>query len=338
MQVNYNLTLSNGSSNTIHQYQVYINKSSVVTAYWNFTYNISGLGSLMTLQFNLTCVESWSCGAWSTCSGSTQTRTCTEAIGCGTTNDKPAVSQSCTASSTSTGGSGTTGSAGGTSTSVLGQFEKKVWTSINAGETAVVSVANGEIGVTEVSFKVDQTVWGAWTKVEKKESLPSGTKTFGNKVYKYIEITKSSALKDSFIKNAEINFKVKKDWLNNNKVDKSRVVLSRYNADSWNELTTKITQEDESLVYYSAETPGFSYFAIVESATALEVPITEEQSTEVSSLTEAPVKEASAPEVPAKSQAWLWAILIIILVAIIAAIYFWPKKGGFFPFGKRYDP
>ncbi|MFA6074116.1 MAG: hypothetical protein WC758_08415 [Candidatus Woesearchaeota archaeon] len=41
------------------------------------------------------CVESWTCGAWTTCSGNTQTRTCTDANACGTTINKPATSQTC---------------------------------------------------------------------------------------------------------------------------------------------------------------------------------------------------------------------------------------------------
>jgi hypothetical protein len=50
------------------------------------------------------CTESWSCGEWGSCSSEgVQTRTCTDANACGTTNDKPAESQTCT--STSGGGS-----------------------------------------------------------------------------------------------------------------------------------------------------------------------------------------------------------------------------------------
>ena len=41
------------------------------------------------------CTESWSCGVWSTCSGGTQTRTCTDSNSCGTTTDKPSESNSC---------------------------------------------------------------------------------------------------------------------------------------------------------------------------------------------------------------------------------------------------
>jgi len=44
----------------------------------------------------VTCTESWTCGDWSACANSQQTRTCTDANSCGTTTSKPSESQSCT--------------------------------------------------------------------------------------------------------------------------------------------------------------------------------------------------------------------------------------------------
>ncbi|MFH1664490.1 MAG: hypothetical protein ABH986_06860, partial [archaeon] len=45
---------------------------------------------------NCPCVENWSCTSWSACVNGTQTRTCTDNSSCGTTNNKPFESQSCT--------------------------------------------------------------------------------------------------------------------------------------------------------------------------------------------------------------------------------------------------
>ena len=65
----------------------------------------TGLVSNYYFQINLLedvtapCQESWSCTAWSACSGGTQTRTCTDANSCGTTTSKPIESQSCIVSS-----------------------------------------------------------------------------------------------------------------------------------------------------------------------------------------------------------------------------------------------
>lgn len=41
------------------------------------------------------CTENWSCGDWSTCADGLQTRTCTDANNCGTTNGRPASSLAC---------------------------------------------------------------------------------------------------------------------------------------------------------------------------------------------------------------------------------------------------
>jgi hypothetical protein len=43
-----------------------------------------------------TCTESWNCTTWSTCTDGTQTRTCTDDNSCGTEDDKPIVTRSCT--------------------------------------------------------------------------------------------------------------------------------------------------------------------------------------------------------------------------------------------------
>ncbi|OGF73656.1 hypothetical protein A3J56_00110 [Candidatus Giovannonibacteria bacterium RIFCSPHIGHO2_02_FULL_46_20] len=48
------------------------------------------------------CTESWSCGGWSSCINSAQTRTCADANNCGTTNSKPPLNQSCTPTPVST--------------------------------------------------------------------------------------------------------------------------------------------------------------------------------------------------------------------------------------------
>ncbi|MBI4136311.1 MAG: hypothetical protein HY481_02075 [Candidatus Vogelbacteria bacterium] len=42
-----------------------------------------------------TCIESWSCPAWSVCASGTQTRTCMDLNSCGTTVDKPSTAQTC---------------------------------------------------------------------------------------------------------------------------------------------------------------------------------------------------------------------------------------------------
>ncbi|MGB9928046.1 MAG: PGF-pre-PGF domain-containing protein, partial [Methanosarcina sp.] len=57
-------------------------------------------------------------------------------------------------------------------------------------------------------------------------------------------------------------FKVQKDWLENNKIDKHSISLNRYNNGKWEKLQTIISEEDEKYIYLNAKTQGFSQFAI----------------------------------------------------------------------------
>ena len=60
----------------------------------------------------------------------------------------------------------------------------------------------------------------------------------------------------------KITFKVTYEWLEENNVDKESVILMRYHNGKWHELKTTILNEDAVYVYYEAETPGTSTFAI----------------------------------------------------------------------------
>lgn len=66
------------------------------------------------------CIEDWNCTDWSDCTEGSQTRTCTDLSECGTTEQKPAVSQSCSTPSNPDNGGGSGG--GGRSSGGGGGF------------------------------------------------------------------------------------------------------------------------------------------------------------------------------------------------------------------------
>ncbi len=257
---------------------------------------------------------------------------CTDLAG----NSATGASNSFMTSSASSG-SGSGGSGGGSSSGVAGQFTKTVWSSLYAGETATIKVKEGDgIGITEVSFKVDKTAYGVIGDVKKADKTEVPAEIGGKKVHNYMKITVTGAIKEENTQERTVLFKVAKKWLEDNAVSKDKLALYRYADSKWNALTTKITQEDETTVYYSAETPGFSYFAIAESDVAAEAlaPVKEEVPVEEAPAEEAPEalaeeapaeEEAAAPE-EAKSNVWLWVIVVVVIAGIIAGIYFWPKK------------
>ncbi|MEA1985617.1 MAG: PGF-pre-PGF domain-containing protein, partial [Euryarchaeota archaeon] len=96
------------------------------------------------------------------------------------------------------------------------------------------------------------------------DTPPTGT------VYRNLNIWLGNVVKKSDITDATISFGVSKSWLEENGFDPASIRLLRYTTE-WTELPTTMTGEDDDMVYYTAETPGFSIFSIVTSEIA-EIP------------------------------------------------------------------
>jgi len=67
--------------------------------------------------------------------------------------------------------------------------------------------------------------------------------------------------KDNSIKSAKFKVSVNKSWLKANDVDPSKFSLYRYTT-TWEELDTKILNEDGEDIYFEVTTHGFSYFSL----------------------------------------------------------------------------
>lgn len=129
----------------------------------------------------------------------------------------------------------------------------------------VNAVQNIKIEVKTLESKPDTV-----TVVEKEIKASSSKKSSVVKTFKYMSIDVDN-LDDGNVDGAKIDFKVDKSWINENDIEKSSVKLVRFH-DGWSSLPTEILNEDAEYVYYAAETPGFSVFAIVGEEIAEPVP------------------------------------------------------------------
>ncbi|MDP2215757.1 MAG: PGF-pre-PGF domain-containing protein [Methanolobus sp.] len=95
-------------------------------------------------------------------------------------------------------------------------------------------------------------------------NVPPGT------VYKHVNIWvgKHGYATEENIKGAVIGFKVPKEWMKINGFDASSIRIYRFNNGEWRELQTNTAGEDQEFVFFQAETPGFSPFAITAFAMA----------------------------------------------------------------------
>jgi len=251
-----------------------------------------------------------------------------------------------TSSSSSSGGGGG-GSGGGVSKGVVDQFEKKVWTSINKGESASIAVKNGQIGVTGIDFVASKTTYGVTLQVEKVNTLPSNVKAVDKKVYSYVKITESNVAK-AMEGNAKISFKVTKGWLKESGLQKENVVMYRYVGTEWVGLKTTVGEDDGTYQHYTAETPGFSYFAIGQGEAVVpamvdkkaEVPAVVEKSATSAAEVTAPVTTSTPAESAEKTSEvkmatgntdssdawWVWIVFVLAIGTVIIVVYWWVKK------------
>jgi len=160
---------------------------------------------------------------------------------------------------------------------ITGNSNSKTWTfTVESGTQQTTQIID-EIPVggtetwenTQEDSKIEQISLTAANKLEKVQlsvttqgSKPSTvTESPTQTVYLYLVIETNKTASD--ISEAAIGFKIDQAWFTQNSIDKDTVKLLRYVDDTWTELATTKSNEDNDYVYYSATTTGFSVFAIV---------------------------------------------------------------------------
>lgn len=58
-------------------------------------------------------------------------------------------------------------------------------------------------------------------------------------------------------------------------IDSSSITLNKFGDDTWEQLPINLTEEDDEFMYFTAETPAFSFFAITGNVNASADNVTE---------------------------------------------------------------
>ncbi len=216
--------------------------------------------------------------------------------------------------SNSPGGGGGGGGGGSSSSSALSTSRLNyIWPTLSAG-VSKVSISQSEIAFSSVSLDVSTPTPLKNAALEIRGSIPSSeisekAKLLDKEVYQYLSVT-SSVVTNSFIEAVEIVFKVNKSWLSSKGISQSNIALYRYMSDEkmWVERPTILLEEsqvnasDTALFsYYSATTPGFSYFAIAPKTQAAAKQVAGPNATAASTtaeenITAIPVNEPALPQ------------------------------------------
>ncbi|RXA20981.1 PGF-pre-PGF domain-containing protein [Methanosarcina sp. MSH10X1] len=155
---------------------------------------------------------------------------------------------------------------------------------ITGGKPVRFDFTKNATSILSIAFDSKKTSGKTTTIVEvlkDRSTLTSDTPE--DEVYGYLNIWVGNSARgiESNLENAVIHFRVEKSWIEENDIDQASIVLNRYNDSKWNPLSTGLSGEDDRYLYFTAETPGFSPFAITGKTKASLTEIQSESGTEV---------------------------------------------------------
>jgi PGF-pre-PGF domain-containing protein len=100
-----------------------------------------------------------------------------------------------------------------------------------------------------------------------RETPPLNIPTPARKVKKYLVIEHPD-IDNSEIADSKLEFTVDDEWMKASNAKKEDVILSKYVADKWKDLKTTYVKSVGNIHYFSAESEGFSTFAVTLNNTA----------------------------------------------------------------------
>ena len=239
------------------------------------------------------------------------------------TLDKSYVPQNDVSPSTGSGGSsgGGGGGGGGSTGEAYANIAKKEVEKEYVSKDSVISYEfKEEVNAIDfihfTSLKNSGTITATVEVLNGKSSF-ADSEPEGN-VYQNMNIWvgKTGFSDSGSIEDTSIGFKVAKSWILENEIVESSIVLCRFNSDVWNQLSTEKIDEDDEYVYFEAQTPGFSPFAIT--------GFTEEELEAQHSVPEQSVEEESTVEnedVPAPEAQDSPGLGIVAISGLLACAY-----------------
>ncbi|MGM5482273.1 MAG: PGF-pre-PGF domain-containing protein [Nanobdellota archaeon] len=204
-------------------------------------------------------------------------------------------------------------------------FEKEL-EAINAMETKKIIVTQENMALREISITPNANAEKVNVKVEQfnQQDLVDNPEGI---LHKYFTISKSG-LNDQEIGNAEIRFRVDKEWVTKNNLDPDKIHLNEY-LDKWEKRKPMKSSEDQSYYYYQTNISKLSMFAITadqpKENTADKTPAKEKKDNNTSDDNTEKQKEPNQEnpgQTEEKGKLWLWILLLCVVVGGGLAVFF----------------
>ncbi|WP_410508139.1 TIGR04279 domain-containing protein [Methanosarcina hadiensis] len=145
---------------------------------------------------------------------------------------------------------------------------------VSNGNRIKFEFTKGATPIVYIQFDAKKTAGKITTIVEELKGRSSLTPVDPEgAVYKYLNIWVGNGgfANSNNIENAVAGFKISKDWINENNINMDTIVLQHFDGTQWESLKAEKVGEDDKYIYFEAEPPGFSPFAITASKNVIEI-------------------------------------------------------------------
>ncbi|MHC1753918.1 MAG: PGF-pre-PGF domain-containing protein [Methanosarcina sp.] len=240
------------------------------------------------------------------------------------------VLQESSSSGGSSGGSshGSSGGGGGSPEPARNVDVKELsQTFITNGKETKFNFTKNATCVVYVGFDAKKTVGKTTTIVEQlKNKSTLVSELSEGEVYRYFNVWagNSGFATEKNIENPVLCFKVEKSWIQDEKIDTDSITLNRYSNKTWEQLPVSLLKEDSKYLYFTADVPGYSFFAVTGKAVAEETIIKSQpelqtqDSEEKTGDTEADTGQGETTSLPG--------FVTIYGVASLFALYLYKRK------------
>jgi len=187
-----------------------------------------------------------------------------------------------------------------------------------AGSSVRYDFSESRGPVMGIGFQAKDNKGNVVAKVQVLKEKPADVDEPSGNSYRILSLTVGSegTINEDNADNILIEFKVSKEWIEENNIDPSTIRMTRYHNGQWQDLPGDLVDEDEDFLYFNTETPGFSIFSIVgdEYREIIEEPIAQEPQIEQQTEEDKP-SEAENTQTPGFTA--IFAVALIVGVAMI---------------------
>nr|WP_255680201.1 TIGR04279 domain-containing protein [Methanosarcina sp. DH2] len=145
---------------------------------------------------------------------------------------------------------------------------------VSNGKRIKFDFSNGATSIGYVEFTSKKTAGTITATIEELKGKSSFASTDPEgEVYRHLNIRVGDGefANSKNIENAIVGFRVSKEWITENHINMDTITLQHYSGDQWDSLETEKVGEDNKYIYFEAETPSFSPFAITAGKNILEI-------------------------------------------------------------------